>query len=260
MKWYIFICGRKCGIMRQSWNEAVRMLRQKIKVYAVPLLLVLLGIILQILSETQLLDSFLSELVIEEKVATVKTAVNILGYIVFVAPLGWQSVTRGRKASACDNTIARYINEQRELVFTILSEHKYVEGSSEDLNIRVFRKRWNRLILENEDKFYTRRIEGKLSFAISKNEGLCVKAFKEKRSMLEIEDASKKEYNLTERQKVLAGDLKFVVAVPFHPDRDGKIKYVICFDSFQKIAKAGCEQGILKQCESIAYTVGSLIQ
>ena len=78
--------------------------------------------------------------------------------------------------------------------------------------------------------------------------------------MLEIEDASKEEYNLTERQKVLAGNLKFVVAVPFHPDRDGKIKYVICFDSFQKIAKAGCEQGILKQCESIAYTVGSLIQ
>ena len=139
MKWFGFIYDQKCGIMHRLFAEAeaVLMLRQKIKVYVLPLLLVLLGIVLQVLSETQLLDSLLSELVIEEKVAAVKTAVNILGYIAFVVPLGWQSVTRGKKAAACDATIARYINEQRELVFTILSEHKYVEGSPEDLNLKT---------------------------------------------------------------------------------------------------------------------------
>ena len=103
-------------------------------------------------------------------------------------------------------------------------------------------------------------IKGSLSFSICQNEGLCVQAYHSKRSMLEIEDASKAEYNLTERQKALAGNLKFIVAVPDIQDATNKIKYVICFDSFQKIAKSGNEQEILKQCEMIAYNIVDTIQ
>ena len=235
-------------------------MRRKLRVYVLPVMLVLMGIILQILSETKVLDSIVSSLFVEEKAETVKIVITILSYIFFVVPLGWQSIVRGKKAALCDATVSRYIDEQRELLISILRDQKLVNGTPEDINLRVFRKRLSRLVLENEENYYSKRIEGKLSFTISKDEGLCVKAYKAKRSMLEIEDASKPEYNLTERQKALAGNLKFIVAVPIHPDGNGKIKYVICFDSFQKIAKPGCEQGILKHCETIAYTVGTLIQ
>ena len=141
-----------------------------------------------------------------------------------------------------------------------MSDKNYINGSSTELNVRVFRRRRNHLVIEDNNAYCTKKITGRLSFSLSNDEGICVKAYKSKRSTLEIEDASKGEYHLSERQKILAGDLKFVVAVPLHPDRGEKIKYVICFDSFQKIAKSGCEQGILKQSESIAYLIGSLLK
>lgn len=235
-------------------------MKQKIKIYAIPLFLVMLSIVLQILSETKVLDSIIGSLFVEDKAENVKTVITIIGYIAFVVPLGWQSVTRGKKAYVCDATISKYIDEQREVLINILRDQKYVNGTTEDINLRVFKKRLNRLVLENEDNFYSKRIDGKLSFSIAKKEGLCAKAYTHGRSMLEIEDASKPEYNLTERQKALAGGLKFIVAVPIHLDKNGKIKYVICFDSFQKIAKPGYEQGILKSCETIAYTVSAMIQ
>ena len=77
--------------------------------------------------------------------------------------------------------------------------------------------------------------------------------------MLEVEDGSRQEYNLSSRQNALAGQLKFIVAVPIISENGKTIKRVICFDSFQKIAKNGCEEGILKICENVAYHLSKVI-
>lgn len=145
------------------------------------------------------------------------------------------------------------------MVSNTLKEQGFINGTSDDINIRIFKKRFNRLVLEERTSFCARDIKGKLSFSITKKEGLCTKAFIEGHSMLEVEDGSRKEYNLNERQRALAGQLKFIVAVPIFTETASSVKRVICFDSFQKIARNGCEEGILKTCEYIAYHVNSVI-
>ena len=227
--------------------------------YVVPIVALGLSIILKIASSSHFIDELLLRFVKEEKIGVVKSIIEIVDYAIFVVPLGIQAIVRAKKAAQCREVISKFGQSQRELVSHILKENGFIEGTSDDINIRVFKKVYNRLILEDKMKFCARDIKGKLSFSINKKEGLCTKAYSQRFSMLEVEDASKKEYNLNSRQKALAGQLKFIVAVPICSDTKNTVKRVICFDSFQRIAKNGCEEGILKICEQVAYNLSSII-
>lgn len=140
----------------------------------------------------------------------------------------------------------------------MLSEKGYIVGTCDDINIRVFKKRLNRLVLDDRINLCSREINGPLSFSIKNNEGLCSIAYNERSSVLEAEDGAKEEYHLTYRQKVLAGNLKFIVAVPICMSNES-VKRIICFDSFQQISNKGSEEGILKICEQVAYYLDTII-
>ena len=195
--------------------------------------------------------------------ALLNTSINeFVRYLILVAPLTFQSVIRGKKASLYDITIMKFMNQKREHITTLLKDKKLVKKTTtaENINIRIFKKKFNRLVLENKEEFNSNMIKGDLSFSISKNEGLCVRAYSSRETLLEIEDAAKPEYNLTERQEALAGGLKFIAAVPVLKDRKDEIDYVICFDSFQQIAQNGNEEEIKKQCIKIAYDIVNVIE
>lgn len=230
-----------------------------LKCYVVPIIAVVLSIVLWVLTSTNAFDTFLKGIFVEEKIANVKTTVSIINFSVLVIPLGIQSVVSAKGNARCKEVISNFALSQRELIGQVLNEQGFIVGSADDINIRVFTKRFNKLVLEDNMKFCAREIKGKLSFSISKGEGLCTKAYKDKKSMLEVEDGSRQEYNLSSRQNALAGQLKFIVAVPIISENGKTIKRVICFDSFQKIAKNGCEEGILKICENVAYHLSKVI-
>lgn len=229
------------------------------KGFVVPILALFFSILIKIATSSELFDYFLCKIVAEAQLHKVKQIIDIIDYSILVLPLGMQSIFRAKRAARYNDVISNFANTQRELISRILNEQGYIVGTSDDINIRIFKKRFNRLVLEDKMKFCARDINGKLSFSIKKKEGLCTRAYCEGHSMLEIEDGSRVDYNLNDRQRALAGQLKFIVAVPIHLDNTITVKRVICFDSFQKIAKNGCEEGILKICESIAYHLNSVI-
>lgn len=230
-----------------------------LKCYVIPIISVVLSIMLWVTTSTDAFDTFLKGVVVEEKIESVKSAIDILNFCVLVIPLGIQSVIYAKGNTRCKEVISNFAQSQRELVSNTLKGQGFIDGSVDDINIRIFTKRFNKLVLEDDMKFCAREIKGKLSFSIPKNEGLCTKAYKSKKSMLEVEDGSRKEYNLSSRQKALAGQLKFIVAVPIVAENEKTVKRVICFDSFQKIGKDGCEEGILKTCENIAYHLNKVL-
>ena len=234
-------------------------MNKKIKRYILPVILLAGSILLRIATATDFFDSILRSVFKEEIIVTVKKTADFLDYLIFIFPLGIHSIRCAKDATRCREIVTRFGQNQRELVSHWLLEEGFIEGTSDDISIRVFKKKFGSLVLEDNMKFCSREITGKLSFSIRKQEGLCTKAYSEKHSMLEIEDGSKKQYNLTNRQKALAGELKFIVAVPISDDSTQSIKRVICFDSFQKIAKTECEEGILKICEQVAYNLNSVI-
>ena len=234
-------------------------MKRIIKWYLLPITAVLLSILLRFISATQFFDNLLMSTFKEDKIPSIMAIIDVINHLVVVAPLGIQSIIRARNADKHKDVVFNYGQEQRDLLFHMLSECNYITGTCEEINIRIFRKHFNRLVLDENMKLCSREIKGKLSFSINRDEGLCTQAFKEGHSMLEIEDGSREQYNLTERQKALAGQLKFIVAVPIHPESEGKIKTVICFDSFSIITHAGCEEGILKICETIAYRISSVV-
>lgn len=234
-------------------------MRKKIKGILVPIIAILFSTILYIVSSTSFFDFFLAEIVVKEKIPLIKNIINILNFLVLVIPLGIQSVEKASQAARCEEVIANFGQSQRELISHILKEQGFIDGTSDDINIRIFTKRFNQLVLEEKMKLCAREIKGELSFSIKKREGLCVQAFLAGHSMLELKDGSRKNYNLNERQRALAGGLKFIVAVPIYSKSKQAIKRVICFDSFQEIAKNGCGESILKTCESVAYHINSIL-
>ena len=236
-------------------------MKRKIWNYFVPLAALVSSIAIWIFTSTDMFDSILAEVVRPDKIPGIKETLNIFDFCVLVIPLGVQSIMHANGATRCKEVIATFAHSQRRMTAHALKENGYVNdiGADIELNIRIFRKRFNRLVLEDKMEFCANETQHKLSFSIKKQEGLCTKAYAQSHSMLESEDGSRKDYNLTNRQKALAGDLKFIVAVPIVTESGKPSKRVICFDSSQKLAKRGCEQGILKSCESIAYQLNSVI-
>lgn len=233
--------------------------KAKIKGWIVPIVASLCSIAFHFIATTPTIDTYISGFIQGEAVSYVKLLIELLDYIIFVVPLGIQSVCSANKATMYLKLRERFGDDQIAVVAATLREKGFIEGSDNDINIRIFKKRCNRLVLEDKLETGASKIHGKLSFSIKKKEGLCVQSLIKGYSMLEIEDASRNEYNLTSRQKVLAGDLKFIVAVPICADVNGAVNHVVCFDSFKKIAKSGCEQGIIKICEEHAYYLMSVI-
>ena len=243
-------------------KEGYMALKKTISNYCIPIVAFFCSVGLQIVSSTPFFDGLIAKIVIEERIPQVKSIIEVINFLVFIIPIGIQSVVRAKKAKLYEDVLVRLGQEKRKNTAMILSSSGSLQCDqdiSDDINIRFFKKRWNRLVLEEKPGFYNKEINGALSFSIKKNEGLCVKAYNEGHSMLEIEDASRKEYNLTTRQKALAGQLRFIVAVPIIPEGSNSVTRVICFDSFQKIAKNGCEQSIIITCERLAYMIDSII-
>lgn len=237
-------------------------MKRALSSFIIPILAVICSIALNVLSSTSIFDSFISSIIVKDKIALVKSIIEVINYLVMVLPISIQSIVRANNARLYKETLCKLGQEKRKNIAMLLSNEGLLQDNidySDSINIRLFRKRGNRLILEDKPGFYNKEIDGKLSFSIKKNEGLCVKAYREGHSMLENENASKREYNLTDRQKALAGQLQFIVAVPIIPDGSNTVTRVVCFDSFQKISKNGCEEGILKNCESFAYIIDSVI-
>lgn len=236
-------------------------MKRRAKNYLVPLVALVLSIAIWILTSTNMVDSILAEIVREDKIPGIKEALNIIDFCVLVIPLGVQSIKRANGATRCEEVITKYAHSLRSMTAHALKDNGFVNAIDADieLNIRVFKKRFNRLVLEDKMEFCAKEMQSKLSFSIKKQEGLCTKAYAQGHSMLEAKDGSSDDYNLTNRQKALAGDLKFIVAVPIVTDNGKPSKRVICFDSSQQLAKKGYEQGILKSCESIAYLLNSVI-
>lgn len=228
----------------------------KMRAYVLPIIGLVVSIFLKIVTSF----SFFYELIGNPKnIENVKKTIDMIDFLVLVLPLGFQSVLRAKSAIRCEEFISYLGQNTRDLAEYALKEKGYIEGTSDDINIRVFRKRFSRLVLEDRKNFFSRGIRGKLSFSIKKKEGLCAQAFSSRHSMLEVEDGSKDVYNLNDRQMALVGQLKFIVAIPIVCDSKNTIRRVICFDSFQQIAKNGCEEGILKICENLAYNLNATL-
>ena len=211
----------------------------------IPIIAILFSVLLHLASSTTFFDGYIKPIIVEDKITRVKSFIDVISYLVFVIPIGIQSVVRGKKARQCREILIKYKQREREALNSkLVSEGLLVEdqNAGDCINVRVFKRRFNRLVLEEQPGFYYKQINGKLSFSINRNEGLCVQAYKKEQSMLEKEDGSKSLYNLTLRQKALAGELQFIVAVPIVPDGSRTASRVICFDSFQRIAKNGCEE------------------
>lgn len=216
--------------------------------------------LLGIASNTHLFDALLLGYINNEKVAAVKEIINLANFIALVLPLGIQSIIRGVKANKAKVLMEKYGERQRKYLFAILSEKEYITGGSEnDFNIRVFRKKGGFLVSEDINGFCGVPINRKLSFSISKNQGLCVKVYKTKYSQLELENAGKDEYHLSKQQQASAGELKFIVAIPVCGTNNDNVRCVVCFDSFQKIGNPKSADQILKTCEHIAYDIVDVI-
>ncbi len=237
-------------------------MKKTVSGYVIPIVAFLLSALLQLASSTTFFDGFIKTFIVEGKVTHVKSIIDIVSYFVFAIPIGIQAIVRTKKAGQCREILIKYKQKEREsLNSKLISQGLLVGGqNAEDcINVRVFKRRFNRLVLDEQPGFYNKEINGKLSFSIKRNEGLCVQAYKKGQTMMEKEDGSKSLYNLTIRQKALAGELQFIVAVPIVPDGNKTVSRVICFDSFQRIAKNGCEERILKICEPYAYMIDSMI-
>lgn len=224
-------------------------------------LLFVISTIIGVLSETSFVDVFLKETLNVVDVSKIKNTIKAIDFLLFILPLGIQSIVRGARICHAKELKKKYGQRQRGYVYAILSEKGYIEGGSEnDFNIRIFKKRFAYLVSKDEDGFCGVPINRPLFFSIKREEGLCVKAYIEKKSQLEIEDASKKEYNLNNQQLASAGNLKFIVAVPVcGATSNEKIKYVICFDSFTKIGRPQCCDQVIKVCENIAYDLADVL-
>lgn len=237
-------------------------MKKTAKEYIIPIIAFVFSLCLQIISSAPVFDDYMKEIVVEGKLLLVKFLIQIISYLAFAVPIGVNSIVQARTVIRQKEVLKQFGKHEREYISGRLIGEKLLneeEISNGCINIRVFKKRFNRLVLEEHAGFYDNEINGELSFSIKKNEGLCVQAYKSGHSMLENEDAARDDYHLTIRQKALAGGLQFIVAVPIIREGSNVVSRVICFDSFYRIARNGCEERILKMCEPYAYMIDSII-
>ena len=230
------------------------------RTWIIPSGLALLSVGLQLLSSTPFADNIMGAFFKPESIGKAKGIINIICYIFFVAPISIQAVSRGIKANKAVILFQNCWKQERDILFHLLTKKNYIDCSKDDISIRIFKKKRKKLVLQKQFENPDQQIKDRLAFSIDKNQGLCVQAYEKGCSLLETGDASRKEYNLNKQQSTLVGDLKFVAAVPIFTPEGEKSKFVICFDSFQEIANSGDAQGILKECETVAYDIASLIR
>lgn len=106
--------------------------------------------------------------------------------------------------------------------------------SEDDINIRVFTKRRNRLVFHDLKGCYSHEIDGGLAFSLDNDEGLVAEAYKTKKACCEMQNGADEKYNLTERNKAKVKDLKFIVAIPIFGEKE-EIKCIVCFDSIKQV-------------------------
>lgn len=164
---------------------------------------------------------------------------STIDMVVFIATLIPIAVVSARrsishlKLRTCQRAFSEYIRES--FVRVAIARGLILESTTkDDINIRIFRKKGHYLIFRDREGCFSSGIHGSVKFDTNSNEGLVSKAFLSGKTMAELEDASKKEYNLSDNNETRVGQLKFIVAVPIIED-SGKIRYIIAFDSMKTI-------------------------
>lgn len=233
---------------------------RRFRVFIWPVCCLLMSLLLNTLGASENLNSVVAQRT-KISASDIKNWTTILSNVLFVAPLCFMSVRRGGIADNAGLIKKRYSEKQREAVYAVLKVKGYIDSENDaDFNVRIFRKHFKHLVSEDVDGMYDMPIKRKLSFSIDKDQGLCVMAYKEKKTMAELEDASLDRYNLNKQQLASAGAIKFMVATPVCGENNNKVKYVICFDSFKKIGKQKHKDPIMSICEKAAYEIYDVIK